>query len=235
MACGRLVLRADSSAIFGSGGSDQLGRPMLRLEARKGDDDLGPVTHKTSRVEGHAVSALSRSVRGHYSTSDIPSTPAPIGRDTPIPFRTHPPTTSYHSYTFVPYDPYGYSQPPHTSYDPYAHAPSLPIRMPGQDRTQNFSKTQIPLNEVSGPGLQLVTQFFEQLVASVLVDSSYSGADYEATDCGIPSSDARLGRESNGHSDDDEPIPVAHASSSGCRPALGWGKRVNWQFHVSHE
>ncbi|KAI5656428.1 hypothetical protein M9H77_25221 [Catharanthus roseus] len=44
-----------------------------------------------------------------------------------MPFTTHPPTTSYHPYTAVPYDPYGYSQPPQTSYDPYAHAPSLPI------------------------------------------------------------------------------------------------------------
>ncbi|KAI5654404.1 hypothetical protein M9H77_31591 [Catharanthus roseus] len=79
----------------------------------------------------------------------------------PIPFKTHPPTTSYHPYTPVPYDPYGYSQPPQTSYDPHAHAPSLPIR----------------------------TQFFEQLAGSVPVDSSYSGAEYGATARGNSSSD----------------------------------------------
>ncbi|KAI5648502.1 hypothetical protein M9H77_34507 [Catharanthus roseus] len=175
---------------------------MVRPGARRGDDDLGAVTDKTGRVERRAVTASSRGVRGCHSTSDIPSTSAPIapgmyyepgapGSSTqpPIPFTTHPPTTSYHPYTPVPYDPYGYSQPPQTSYDPYAHAPSLPIRMPTLDQTKHFSRTQIPLNDVSGLGLQLGTQFFEQLVGSVLVDSSYSGAEYGATAHGNSSSD----------------------------------------------
>ncbi|KAI5678546.1 hypothetical protein M9H77_09496 [Catharanthus roseus] len=143
----------------------------------------------------------------------------------PIPFRTPPPTTSHHPYIPVPYDPYGYSQLPHTSYDPYAHAPSPPICMPSQDRTQYFCKTHILLDEVSGPGLQLSAQFFKQLVASIPMDSSYSSAGYGAIDCGIASSD---------HGDD-ELVPVAHASSSGCRPALGRGEGVDWQFHVNHE
>ncbi|KAI5677250.1 hypothetical protein M9H77_08200 [Catharanthus roseus] len=107
----------------------------------------------------------------------------------PIPFRTHHPTTSYHPYTPVLYDPYGYSQPPQTSYDSYTHAPSLPIPMPGLDPTQHFSRTQIPLNDVGGPGLHLGAQFFEQFAGFVPVDSSYSGAKYGATACGNPSSD----------------------------------------------
>ncbi|KAI5668456.1 hypothetical protein M9H77_18309 [Catharanthus roseus] len=82
-------------------------------------------------------------------------------------------------------------------YDPYAHAPSLPIRIPSLDPTQYFSKTQIPLNEVSGSGLHLGAQFFEQLAGSVPVDSSYNGADYGATDCGNSLSDAGLGRDSS--------------------------------------
>ncbi|KAI5658682.1 hypothetical protein M9H77_27475 [Catharanthus roseus] len=121
---------------------------MVRPEARRGDDDLGPVTDRTDRVEGRAVTTSSLGVRERHSTSDIPSTSAPIGpsmyydrgaprsstRPPPIPFRTRPPTTSHHPYIPVPY-PYGYSQPPQTSYDPY-----------------------ILLNEVSGPRLQLGAQ-----------------------------------------------------------------------------
>ncbi|KAI5657624.1 hypothetical protein M9H77_26417 [Catharanthus roseus] len=165
---------------------------MVQLGARS-DDGLGVVTDRTGRVERRAVTASSRGVRGRHSTSDIPSTPAPIApgmyydpgalgsstQPTLIPFTTHPPpTTSYHPYTPVLYDPYGYSQPPQTSYDPYAHAPSLPIRMPGLDPTQHFSRTQIPLND-----------FFKQLAGSVPVDSSYSSAEYGATARGISSSD----------------------------------------------
>ncbi|KAI5683177.1 hypothetical protein M9H77_04405 [Catharanthus roseus] len=155
---------------------------MVRPGAR-GDDDLGAVTDRTGRVERRAVTASSRGVRGRHSTSDIPSTSAPIAPGIPpIPFTTHPPpTTSYHPYTPVPYDPYRYSQPPQTLYDPYAHAPSLPIRMPDLDPTQHFSRTQIPLNDLAG---------------SVLVDSSYSGAEYGATARGISSSDVGLGRDS---------------------------------------
>ncbi|KAI5649957.1 hypothetical protein M9H77_35962 [Catharanthus roseus] len=64
--------------------------------------------------------------------------------------------------------------------------------MPGLDPTQHFSRTQIPLNDVSGTGLQLGAKFFEQLAGSVPVDSSYSGAKYGATARGISSSDVGL-------------------------------------------
>ncbi|KAI5678126.1 hypothetical protein M9H77_09076 [Catharanthus roseus] len=116
---------------------------MVRPGARRGDDDLGAVTDRTGQVEGRAVTASSRGVRGRHSTSDISSTS--------------------------------------TSYDPYAHTPSLPIRMSGLDPTQHFSRTQIPLNDSSGPGLQLGAQFFEQLAGSLPMDSSYSNAEYRAT------------------------------------------------------
>ncbi|KAI5672002.1 hypothetical protein M9H77_12366 [Catharanthus roseus] len=121
-----------------------------------------------------------------------PGAPGSSTQPPPIPFRTHSPTISYHLYTPVPYDPYGYYQPPQTSYDPYTHTPSLSIRMSGLDPTQHFSITQIPLNDVSGPGLHLGAQFFEQLAGSVPVDSSPSGAKYGATTRGNPSSDVGL-------------------------------------------
>ncbi|KAI5656353.1 hypothetical protein M9H77_25146 [Catharanthus roseus] len=123
---------------------------MVRPGARRGDDDLSPMTDRTGRVKGRTITMSSYGVRRCHSTSDISSTPALIGLG-------------------MYYD---------------------------SNRTQYFSKTQIPLNEVSSPGLQLGAQFFEQLVASVLMDSFYSGADYGATDCGIPLSDAGLGRDS---------------------------------------
>ncbi|KAI5663002.1 hypothetical protein M9H77_22325 [Catharanthus roseus] len=52
---------------------------MVRLRARKSDEDLGPVTDSISRVEGRVVTASSHGVRGRHSTSDIPPTPAPFG------------------------------------------------------------------------------------------------------------------------------------------------------------
>ncbi|KAI5668595.1 hypothetical protein M9H77_18448 [Catharanthus roseus] len=148
---------------------------MVRPGARS-DDDLGDVIDRTGQVERRAVTASFCGVRERHSTSNIPSTSAPIAPGIPpIPFTTHPPpTTSYYPYTPVPYDPYGYSQLPQTSYDPYAHAPSLPIRMPGLVPTQHFSRTHIPLNDLAG---------------SVPVDSSYSGAEYGANALGISSSD----------------------------------------------
>ncbi|KAI5657592.1 hypothetical protein M9H77_26385 [Catharanthus roseus] len=171
---------------------------MVWPGARRGDDDLGPVTDRIGRVEGRAVIA----------SSHILSISAPIGpgmyydpgvlgssiQPPSILFRTRPPTTSHHPYILVPYDPYGYSQPRQISYDLYAHAPSLPIRMPGLDPTQYFSKTQILLNK--------------QFAGFVPMDSSYSSANYEVTDCGNPSSDAGLGRDS-GTSRSEEAVKVS--------------------------
>ncbi|KAI5657905.1 hypothetical protein M9H77_26698 [Catharanthus roseus] len=51
---------------------------MVRLGARRGDDDLRTVTDKTGRVEGRTVTTSSRGVRGCHSTSDISSTSVPI-------------------------------------------------------------------------------------------------------------------------------------------------------------
>ncbi|KAI5672083.1 hypothetical protein M9H77_12447 [Catharanthus roseus] len=45
---------------------------MVRPSSRRGDDDLGPVTDMTGRVEGRTVIASSRGVRGRHSTSDLP-------------------------------------------------------------------------------------------------------------------------------------------------------------------
>ncbi|KAI5672700.1 hypothetical protein M9H77_13064 [Catharanthus roseus] len=80
---------------------------------------------------------------------------------------------------------------------------------------QHFSRTQIPLNDVSGPGLQLGAQFFEQFARSVPVDSSYSSVEYGATARGNPSSDVGLGRDS-GTSRSEEAVRVGslHIHSS---------------------
>ncbi|KAI5683438.1 hypothetical protein M9H77_04666 [Catharanthus roseus] len=129
---------------------------MLRLGARRSDDDLGAGTDRTGQVEGRAVTASSHGVRGRHSTSDIPSTSAPIA-------------------------PGSSTQPPYTVYDP-SSCHIIP---------SYFSRTQIPLNDVSSPGLQLGAQFFEQLAGSVPVDSSYSGAEYGATACSNSSSDGK--------------------------------------------
>ncbi|KAI5677583.1 hypothetical protein M9H77_08533 [Catharanthus roseus] len=51
---------------------------MVRPGARRGDDDLGAVIDRTGPVKGRAVTALSHGVRRRHSTSDIPSTSAPI-------------------------------------------------------------------------------------------------------------------------------------------------------------
>ncbi|KAI5654382.1 hypothetical protein M9H77_31569 [Catharanthus roseus] len=86
---------------------------MVQTGARRDDDDLGPATDRTGRVEGRAVTASSRGVRGRPSTSEILSTPVPLrlgiyydpgaqGSSTqppPIPFKTRPPTTSHYLYT----------------------------------------------------------------------------------------------------------------------------------------
>ncbi|KAI5658902.1 hypothetical protein M9H77_27695 [Catharanthus roseus] len=48
---------------------------MVRPNGSGGDDDLGPVTDRTSRVEGRTIIASSRGVRGRRSTFDFPATP----------------------------------------------------------------------------------------------------------------------------------------------------------------
>ncbi|KAI5663094.1 hypothetical protein M9H77_22417 [Catharanthus roseus] len=54
--------------------------PAIRVFCHhRGDYDLGLVTYMTGRVEGCSVTASSHSVRGHPSTSDVLSTPAPYG------------------------------------------------------------------------------------------------------------------------------------------------------------
>ncbi|KAI5662405.1 hypothetical protein M9H77_21728 [Catharanthus roseus] len=48
------------------------------LNNRRGDDDLGPVTDRTGRVEGHTFTASSKGVTMRHSTSDLPVTPTPL-------------------------------------------------------------------------------------------------------------------------------------------------------------
>ncbi|KAI5666326.1 hypothetical protein M9H77_16179 [Catharanthus roseus] len=51
---------------------------MVRPSGSRGDDDLGPVTDRTGRVEGYTVAASSRGVRERHSTSDLPVTATPL-------------------------------------------------------------------------------------------------------------------------------------------------------------
>ncbi|KAI5673982.1 hypothetical protein M9H77_14346 [Catharanthus roseus] len=68
----RLVWRAFSSTISGSGSSDRLRRQFL-------GKSFFFYIYRTGRVEGRVVTASSRGVSGRHSTSDISFTPAPFG------------------------------------------------------------------------------------------------------------------------------------------------------------
>ncbi|KAI5680540.1 hypothetical protein M9H77_01767 [Catharanthus roseus] len=67
------------------------------------------------------------------------------------------------------------------------------------DRTGRVERRAVTASSCGVRGrhrLQLGAKFFEQLAGPVLVDSSYSGAEYGATARGISSSDVGLGRDS---------------------------------------
>ncbi|KAI5658221.1 hypothetical protein M9H77_27014 [Catharanthus roseus] len=72
---------------------------MFRPGGRKGDDDLGPVIDRISRVQSRTVTTSSR---GAFGSSTKPP---------PIPIRSRPPLPSYLPHTLVPYDVYGSSHP----------------------------------------------------------------------------------------------------------------------------
>ncbi|KAI5654043.1 hypothetical protein M9H77_31230 [Catharanthus roseus] len=137
---------------------------MVRPSCRRGDDDLGPVTDMTSRVEGRTVTASSRGVRGRHSTSDLPVTPTPLapgfhhgtgeaGYSTQrlaVPFRSGPPLQPHLSLTPVPYEPYGSVHPPShptdTVYNSYLHAstimrPRIPYRSATQEPILEFRRS----------------------------------------------------------------------------------------------
>ncbi|KAI5671965.1 hypothetical protein M9H77_12329 [Catharanthus roseus] len=179
---------------------------MVRPSGRRGDDDLGPVTEKTCRVQGQTVIASSRGVRGRHSTFDLSSTPTPLlaglhydtsalGSSTQpslVPFRSRPHIPSHLSYTPVSYEAYGsvhpHSQPPHAVYDPYLAAPTVRPHIPYR------SSAQEPLTEFSVSARQLGTEFFEQMVGAVHPDSSYSTHGYIAGDYGVSSFEPFMGR-----------------------------------------
>ncbi|KAI5681896.1 hypothetical protein M9H77_03124 [Catharanthus roseus] len=51
---------------------------MVRPDGRRGDDDLGPITDRTGRVQGRIVTVSSIGLRRRHSTSDLPSTSTPF-------------------------------------------------------------------------------------------------------------------------------------------------------------
>ncbi|KAI5677052.1 hypothetical protein M9H77_08002 [Catharanthus roseus] len=70
---------------------------MVRPSSCRGDDDdLGPVTGRTGRVQGCNVTASSRDVRGQHSTSDLLSSP------TLLPAGLHYDTGAPGSFTQLP-------------------------------------------------------------------------------------------------------------------------------------
>ncbi|KAI5678298.1 hypothetical protein M9H77_09248 [Catharanthus roseus] len=153
---------------------------MVQTGAHRGDHDLGPVTDMTDRVEGRAVTASSRGVRGLPSTSEIPSLLHLLDRGyimtllhrglppSHLLYRLGPVLLPYHTICIPPC--------PMTIMDILSHHLHHMIHM-----------YMLPLClSVSGLGLQLDAQVFEQLVASVAMDSSYSGANYGAADYAIP-------------------------------------------------
>ncbi|KAI5664905.1 hypothetical protein M9H77_24228 [Catharanthus roseus] len=148
---------------------------MVRPSGHRGDDDLGPVTDRTGRVEGCTIITSSRGLMGRHSTSDLPSTPNPLpagfhydtgapGSSTQpstVPFRSRPPLSSHLSHTPMPYEAYGSaypsSHPTGTVYDPYLHAPTVQPHIPYR------SAAQEPLKEFSGQPRQIGIEFFYQM------------------------------------------------------------------------
>ncbi|KAI5669305.1 hypothetical protein M9H77_19158 [Catharanthus roseus] len=73
---------------------------MVRPSGRREDADLGPVIDRTGRVEGHPVTASSRSeARSSIQPPDVH-------------FRSRPPLHPHQSHTPVPYELYGSAHPP---------------------------------------------------------------------------------------------------------------------------
>ncbi|KAI5652854.1 hypothetical protein M9H77_30041 [Catharanthus roseus] len=174
---------------------------MVRPRARRGDDDLSAVTDRTGWVEGRVVTASSRGVRGRHSTSDIPSTFAPIapgmyydpgapGSSThpPILFTTHPPTTSYYSYTLSA--EYGATARGNSSFDV------------GLGRDSGTSRSEEAVR-----------------VVSLRIHSSEGNEDEHEDDGGHDDNDDDDDSDDDG--DDHESVPVVEASSSGHRIAPG--------------
>ncbi|KAI5676181.1 hypothetical protein M9H77_07131 [Catharanthus roseus] len=134
---------------------------IVRAGARRGDDDLGPMTDRTGRVEGHAVTASSRGVRGRPSTSKIQSTLHLLdwGYIMTLVYRGLP--TSHLLYRLG-----SVLLPHHTIRTP--PYPMIIMFILIHHLHHMIHMQMLPLClSVSGPGLQLGIQFFEQLVASV--------------------------------------------------------------------
>ncbi|KAI5681575.1 hypothetical protein M9H77_02803 [Catharanthus roseus] len=138
---------------------------MVRLGARRGDDDLGPVTDRTGRIESCTVTASSRSVRRCFSTLDILSTPAPFG-------------------------------------------PGILVHQ----------------GMVIGPGPRSLSWF-----GSLRIEGGEDDED-EFEDDGGDDDDDDDDDDDGGDGHGDEPVPVAHASSSDCRPVPGKEKGLIGSF-----
>ncbi|KAI5672197.1 hypothetical protein M9H77_12561 [Catharanthus roseus] len=167
---------------------------MVRLSGHRGDDDLGPITDKTGRVQSRTITASSRGMGGH-STSALSSTPTPLPaslhHDTGAP-ESRPPLPSHLSHTPVPYEAYGFahphSQPSPAVYDPYLVAPTVRPHIPYR------SLAQEPLIEFS-MARQLWADFFEQMVGAVQPDSSYSTHGYTVGDYSVSSPEPFMRRQ----------------------------------------
>ncbi|KAI5648891.1 hypothetical protein M9H77_34896 [Catharanthus roseus] len=145
---------------------------MVQSSGRRGDNDLGLVMDRTSRVKGRTVTTSSRGVRGRHNTSDLPATPTHLApgfyhgtgepgsstRPPAVPFRFRPPLQPHLSHTPVPYEPYGSTQPSShlldTVYDPYLHAPII------RPRIRYRSAIHEPILEFIGQSRQIGTWIY---------------------------------------------------------------------------
>ncbi|KAI5668932.1 hypothetical protein M9H77_18785 [Catharanthus roseus] len=223
---------------------------MVRPSGRRGDDDLGPVTDRTGRVEGRTVIALSR-----------------------LPLQPHL------SHTPVPYEPYGSAQPSsHPTgavYDLYLHAPIIRPRIPYRSATQ-----EPILEFIDQPRQIGVEFFYQMFGAAPQDSScrthGYSHAEYGVSssvpyvprpadrvcegdigfegDRGVGEEQERVGSlyiegeaderddddgdggdedqdEGDDAGDEEQPVtPVAHASGSDEHPRHGKGKGLTGSF-----
>ncbi|KAI5661563.1 hypothetical protein M9H77_20886 [Catharanthus roseus] len=147
---------------------------MVRPGARKGDDDLSPVTDRTGRVEGRTVTASSRDLRGRHRIYYDIGAPGSFTRPLHIPIGSRPFLQSLRPHT-LPYDIYGSSHPPShpptALHDSLVHAPSVRPHIPYKSKFQELVEFSIP------------------------PDSSYSTHDYTTTDYGISSSEPFVGKD----------------------------------------
>ncbi|KAI5678551.1 hypothetical protein M9H77_09501 [Catharanthus roseus] len=196
-------------------------------EGRRGNDDLGPVTDRTYRVQGRIVTVSPRgSTPAPLSASFYHDTSAPESSTQPPPvtFRSRPHIPSHLSHTPVPYEAYGsvhpHSQPPPAVFDPYLAAPTVPPHIPYR------SSAQAPSTEFSDSVRQLGAEFFEQMIGREEDKRVHAGSGDGLNDDDGDDDGEDVGDEEQSFS----LATVAPASGSNGRPRYRKGKGLTGSF-----